>query len=267
MFIVWGRKIKRRMLGYVADFCPMCREERAFKLHRVGSASHIYYISFGEGRLVGYERTCCECGTSFSANAASYASTAKAIAPLEELKRTTFPNLDAAVRERLKLEERVKSQSLSQSERDAQIKAPFLFLSPKVESRFASTHIDIGVGLALVGAMGLLILAPTVGKLILPDAPGEIFAISLVLGMALVVWQVIASKSRFIGREILPVLAKSLAPLKPTEQEIERVLGELKQLKKKIAATLRATVVLEYVGRRNGLGMPDSSQNPSSPIQ
>jgi len=110
----------------------------------------------------------------------------------------------------------------------------------------------------------------TVGKPFLPDAPGEIFAISLALGIALVVWQVIASKSRFIRREILPVLAKSLGPLKPTEQEIERVLRELTELKKKIAATLRATDVLEHLGRRNGLGMagmPHSSQGPSSPIQ
>lgn len=41
-------------------------------------------------------------------------------------------------------------------------------------------------------------------------------------------------------RKIVPVLAKALRPLRPTPQEIQRVIGELKQARAKLGARLRA---------------------------
>jgi hypothetical protein len=73
MFIVWGSRRTERILGYVADFCPVCREARAFRLVRVGLASHVYYISFGAGRHVGHVIRCEECGSSFDTDATRYA--------------------------------------------------------------------------------------------------------------------------------------------------------------------------------------------------
>ena len=63
MFVVWGTKIKRKKVGRVADFCPMCRGLSVFELRRVGEASHVYYISFGQGTLLGYDITCETCAT------------------------------------------------------------------------------------------------------------------------------------------------------------------------------------------------------------
>jgi hypothetical protein len=167
----------------------------------------------------------------------------KARESLDELKKLTFPNLDAATKDQLALEERIRSgrQRLSPSERHALIKAPFLFLSPKVERRFAATHIDAGVGLALAAAIALLIVTPGVGKLFLPDSSGLLFLASAALGIGLVVWQVVASGTRFMKREIVPVLAKSLNPLQPTPEEIEQVLGELKHVKQKIGRKLNVS--------------------------
>ena len=42
MFIVWGTKRTERKQGLVADFCPICREVRAFQLIRVGLASLVH---------------------------------------------------------------------------------------------------------------------------------------------------------------------------------------------------------------------------------
>ena len=249
MFIFWGRKLVRRLLGYVADFCGVCRAKRAFKLQRVGSVAHVYYLSFGEGQLVGYERTCCDCGTVTGANAAAYASIAKSLGPLQELKQATYPNLDTVIAERLDLEERIKKapKSLSVAERDALIKSPFLLLSPKVEKRFSSTHIDWGVGMALVGTIGLLVVAPSVGSFILPDSPEKIFVIALAIGAALIIWQGVASGPRYIRKEVLPMLSKSLSPLEPTEQEIERSLNDLKLLGHKIAKKVKASELIACV--------------------
>ena len=94
MFIVWGKKIVYRKVGHVADFCPICRKVQPFELKRVGSAGHVYYVSVGEGELVGYERTCKECGTVFRAEPTTYASVSKTLAPLADLVRQTYPNIE-----------------------------------------------------------------------------------------------------------------------------------------------------------------------------
>lgn len=244
MFIVWGRKIKRRTAGYVADYCPVCRAKRVFELQEVRSAGHVYYISLSRGQLTGHERKCDECGTSFKANPAAYASVAGARSPLDELQRLTYPNLDAAIKDQVALDERVRRQRLTPAERQSLIRAPFVFLSPKVERRFAATHVDAGVGLAVAGAVALLLLAAPLGKMFRADSPEILLLVFLAAGTGLVVWQVIASGSRFMRREIVPVLAAALKPLHPTLEEIELVLAELRKVKHKIGRKLRAAELL-----------------------
>jgi hypothetical protein len=246
MFIVWGKKLVYRRVGYVGDFCPICRVPRPFELKRVGSAGHIYYISAGEGQLVGFERHCQECKTSLRADPADYASVSKAKAPLAELVQLTFPDLAQVLKDRLALEERVQLQpeSLSREERHALIRNPFLLLSPKVEKRFAATHIDKEVGLSIAGVIGLLIVGPGLVRAVAPDQAELFLLLFVVLGLALVVWQIIASGGRFMRREVVPVLADSLRPLRPTEPEIRSVLSELTQLRHKMASKLKPADLL-----------------------
>jgi hypothetical protein len=241
MFIIWGRKLVYRKLGHVADFCPICRVPRPFALKRVGSAGHVYYISTGEGELVGYERTCQDCGTSLQTEPTAYASIAKNTAPLAELTRQTYPNLDQVLGERLALEEKVRHapSSLSREERHALIRSPFLILSPKVEKRFASTHIDKEIGFALIGAVALLIVGPALGRAVVPDSEGAVLLTSLSMGVLMVLWQGIGAGGRFMRREITPVLARCLAPLRPSDDELKTVLAELKQLRHKMGSKLK----------------------------
>lgn len=241
MFIIWGRKLVYRKLGHVADFCPICRVPRPFALKRVGSAGHVYYISTGEGELVGYERTCQDCGTSLQTEPTAYASIAKNTAPLAELTRQTFPNLDQVLGERLALEEKVRHapSSLSREERHALIRSPFLILSPKVEKRFASTHIDKEIGFALIGAVALLIVGPALGRVVAPDSEGAVLLTSLSMGFLMVLWQGIGAGKRFMRRQITPVLAKCLFPLRPSDEELKSVLAELKQLRHKMGSKLK----------------------------
>ena len=113
--IIWGRKITRRKLGFIADFCAICRTPKPFALERVGSAGHLYFVSFGKGKLVGFERTCTECATSFAAEEATYASTSGALVPLVELKRVTFPNLDVVRKAHIAQEEKIRTSLRSLS--------------------------------------------------------------------------------------------------------------------------------------------------------
>jgi hypothetical protein len=241
MFVVWGRKLVYRKMGYVADFCPICRSPQQFELKRIGSASHVYYVSFGEGQLAGYERTCGACRTTFRAEPSAYASISKTPEPLAALTTQTFPNLDIAYRDRLALEEKVRRAptSLSTAERQALIRSPFLLLSPKVEKRFASTHIDKEVGLSMAAAVALLIAGPALTRAVAPDASGMAALVFIALGVLLVVWQIFRSRRRFMMRQVVPVLASAIRPLRPTESELKFVLAELTQLKHKIGTKLK----------------------------
>ena len=240
MFIFWGRKAVHRKLGYVADFCPICRLKRSFELRRVGSASHVYYISFGEGELVGFERTCMECKTSFNADPNTYSSVSKTNEHLDTLTKLTFPTYEKALQERLEIEARLIAEpsSFSPQDRHALIRNSLLLLSPKVERRFASTHIDKEVGLSLVAAITLLFFGPPAVRSLFPDSEGTVLLVFIGVGIALVAWQGIQSGRRFMRREVLPVLAKTLQPLQPSDGEFEAVLAELKQLRHKIGSKL-----------------------------
>ncbi len=248
MFIVWGKKLVRRRVGYVADFCPICRVATPCELTRVGSASHVYYITSGDGELVGFERTCKACGTSFQAEPTHYASVSKKLLPLPDLKRETYPNMEQAWHDRLVLEDRVRTApaSLTPEERHALIRSPFLLLSPKVEQRFASTHIDKETGLAIVAALALMIIGPSAVRAVAPGVADDSVIVFILGGLGLIIWQGLASGRRYMRREVIPVLAKSLRPLRPKPAEVSAVIAEMKTLRHKMAKKLNVTDLYAY---------------------
>ncbi|WP_374434669.1 hypothetical protein [Inhella sp.] len=143
--IIWGRKTVRTPLGYAADFCPICASAQAFEITRVGSAGHLYYISVGEGELVGYERRCLSCGIDLRAEPTGYAALAPTPLPLAALRKTTCPDLDEAYRAHLDQEDRIRFDPLGlpPQDRQALILQPFVLLAPKVTARFQTTSIDL----------------------------------------------------------------------------------------------------------------------------
>lgn len=144
--IIWGRKAVYRSLGYVADFCPICIGAKAFALQRIGMAGHIYYITAGDGDLVDYQRTCLTCGIELRADTARYATIAKKPNTISLLLNDTFPNFEQVYKDRLALEQRIRSDlsSLSAEDRRDLIMIPFTLISPKVTKRFSETHFSLG---------------------------------------------------------------------------------------------------------------------------
>lgn len=252
MFIVWGKKTVYRKLGYVADFCPICRQARCFALRRVGMAGHVYYLTAGQGELVGFERICASCAATVQAQPERYLALAKKTASLEELKRVTFPGLDEACAAELRLAQQIRDDpaTINGTDRHALIRHPFLLLSPRVEQRFASTHMDKEVVFALIGAVLLLMLGPRATMALLPDEPEAAMLGLVVAAVLLVVWQVAMARLRFLRRQIFPVLATSLQPLKPAQAEIERVMAELAQLGHKIGCKFKAVDLIAYMQAR-----------------
>jgi hypothetical protein len=242
MFIIWGKKAVFRKLGYVAEYCPQCKDERVFTLQRVGIAGHVYYISSGEGELRGYQGICQTCANAYHAEPSHYLAISKKNLPLQALKQATSPHLDAVMHERMEFEKRVKNNpySLSKQDRLQLIRNAFNLLSPKVDKHFSSTHIDIEIGLSIVGAIALLYAGPGLLRTVFPEHEGAVFIFFLVAGFLLIAWQVIAAGHRYMRRTILPLLAHQLAHVRPTADEIQATTSSLAQLRQKIGAKTKA---------------------------
>ena len=246
MFIVWGKKAVYRKLGHVADFCPFCREPKAFRLRRIGLAGHLYYISLTQGELVGYERTCHDCGTALDIEGGHYHAVSKQALPLPDLIHETFPWLNHTFGDRLALEEQIRRDpmALSPEQRQALIRQPFFLLSPKVEAHSAKGHIDSGLGLALAATLVAVLFGPPLVHALLPAVElAELLLGFLGIGLALVVWQIIASRPRYVRRTILPPLTRALRPLQPTRAELEAVVSEMNGLKHKMAKRIKVAEI------------------------
>ncbi len=144
--IVWGTKKVYRHLGYVADFCPICVGARQFSLERVGMAGHVYYVTAGEGKLVGYQLNCLDCNILLNGDPERYTAFATKPEPVLDLIKQTFPKLAEFHNGRLSLEHQVRTAlpSVPDDVRRSLVMEPFTLLSPKVATYFAATHFEMG---------------------------------------------------------------------------------------------------------------------------
>ncbi|HEU0264165.1 MAG TPA: hypothetical protein VFR01_00400 [Geobacterales bacterium] len=252
MFIFWGTKAVVRKLGYVADFCPICRDIQTFQLSRVGLASHVYGASFGQGKLVGHQKKCGECGVELQTDASIYKDVQKKLTGNHstDLTFTTFPNIREAYAERLSLEEQIAKSpaTLEATTRVSLIKEPFYLLAPKVEKRFSSTHIDRHVGITLLlTIVGLILLAnafpllPAFAK----EYEGTVILIALGIGVAVLCVQGFKSTGRYLKREIYPLIARSLRPMRPSQAELATIFAELKRMDFKLAKKAKLEDLLQ----------------------
>lgn len=249
MFVVWGTKIKRARLGWVADFCPICRDARPFQLRKVSSVGHLYYISFGSGNLLGYERTCGDCGITLNADAHRYASlTPSTDQDLDSLIAATNPQFAAQNAARLDLEERLEARKLTPEERVALIREPLVLVSPSVEHRAAQTQFDGQSGLGglatlALPALILIIASATAGQL--PEWAGLTALALAILGGLFTLYSLATDSRRFIRREVNPRLLRALRPIEPTLEELESVIQQLRTIKHPIGRRINPRRLFE----------------------
>lgn len=241
MFIVWGKRVSRKKVGYVADFCPMCREAQTFLLREVRSWSHVYYIPTSASTVRGYERSCQGCGLVVAGAPKQYVAVPRKPAHVRDILARSFPAFDEVYGARLKMEEalRVAPDRLPANVRLALIQQPFLALSPMVEAKFLRNSID-GVGLLfLLGGFAIVGLSGAFSSMVPADYSTPIMIASLVVGGIVVVFGMGSTAWRYARAKLAPWLGRTLRPLHPSEQEIAQVLAELKQKGHKIGRILK----------------------------
>ena len=245
--IIWGKKYVYSKLGYVADFCYVCREARAFELKRVGLAGHIYYVSLTQGDLVGHERRCTTCALELSAKPETYARASKELLAVPGLLGSTFPDFAAHYASRLALEKAIKDpfHKLPAGVRQSLIKEPFTLLSNKAEDYYGKSMLDGSAIAVWLGALFVVGIASALVGRFLPDHEAEIAVVVLVVASAVAWYYSYWSRKRLLRRTVLEPLALALRPLKPTAEEISAVLKDMKTLGLQIGKKLKAKAVME----------------------
>jgi len=246
MILLWGKKRVESSLGQVADFCPICREVRAFEIYRAGMVTHICGLVLGAGELLGYVKQCRHCDLKLGADAGNYAAfDAHSITSLEVLADKTFPTLRTKYADRLKLEEQLRNQpgAVSPAAKEGYLMEPWVLFNGVVEPLFAGkVPLDLPSGLSCLGTMtlaGLLLFGAALAK----EAPTKTrllvgTAVVLVGGTGFSLWQLRRRPYRYVRRKIVPFLAQSLKPLAPTRSELEVCFNQCRAMRLKIAAAV-----------------------------
>lgn len=247
MFIVWGKKHVYKKMGYVADFCPLCRNVRPFRLDRVGLAGHVYYLTVSKGELVGHARTCMTCKTVLSASPDLYREVSKQFVDEGELQRTTFPDLRTKYAERLALEQTIKHTlgSLPLDTRRDMLREPFILLKPVVEKRFSATQIDKQTGLTLLAVFVLMPVVSVLARQFVPAHQGVVWLGFLIAGVIAISVQGFLQTGRYFNNKIFPVLVPALKPLKPTTEELTSVVAELRKAESKFGRKMKLAALME----------------------
>jgi hypothetical protein len=233
IFIHFGRKNVARRLGYAADFCPICRDVRSFRIARIGNAGHLYGVALGSGDLVAHVGTCQDCGTLVKVDASLYRDILKEDPGIGPLEARTFPALRQHFAERLEAEVQVARHSpIDPRFRAGLLREPFRILSTVVEKRFGETHVDARVAAVLaLTIVGTIAVALIVGRLFpsAGDAGSWAVWVAFLGGAAAVVREGLGSARRFMRRDVYPRLARALRPLNPGQEELKEILAELKR--------------------------------------
>jgi hypothetical protein len=244
MPLVWGRKWITRKLGFVADFCEICRRPQPFALERRSLVGHVGYLPIGTTHVVRHQGRCTRCATEMATEPLRYAQVArKKTASTHELLAATLPDHEQVLQQRLAVERVVRDdvEALSPATRRDLLARPFVALSPMVDQRFASLHVDAWVGAALLSFLVLPALVQAACRWISPRNAELGLVWGLGLGLALVAWTAVGARRRWIRRFVAPRLTGSLGPLRVSSAEIEVVLGELRTHKHKLGSVLRIT--------------------------
>jgi hypothetical protein len=249
IYLVWGDKLIYRKVGYVAEYCPICREPRVCQLRQVRRVFHLYFIPLGGGDIVGYAAVCQTCKTDFSAELSDYARIAHKPLALDILRPLTFPDFDTA--RRIQLEEaeqmRFHPMGLSADERQRYIAHEIGLLAPKVERHFSFVRVDRRAVTAIVFGFIFYSFVPVILMALHLVAFVPAFLVCFLLAYALIGWQLTRVGPRFVQREVLPPLARALRALRPNEVEIQAALVDLRRQQLRIGSKVQAAALLAEI--------------------
>jgi len=266
MLIIWGKKIVHERLGYVVDFCPICRCVRPFKLENVLIKGHIYYISLGWGEVVDVLRVCQVCKIQMSADQTRYPGISNKLVSFDELVLKTQPKWNEPDENRFEIESRlVETPWLIDPDLRADlIEEPFLYLLNPAET--AMTGIRLDWKATIIVLLGLVAL-PSV--ILIHDSmrPGNddptIIGLCTLIILGIIIWEIYMVKYRYLKKHVYPIIVRALLPLRPESHELKPILDLLAQEKSKLGSHVKVSKIMEMLSIHN----QQSTQDESDPFK
>ncbi len=247
MIIPIGRISSDRLLGRVADFCPFCRGVRPFRIFRIESYQHVLYLPAGPRLDVGRSKVCETCRLRSAADPTNYSAVSTDDdANLEQLIAETNPEFRRNWASRLLLEERIKARRLSPGERAGLLREPFLMAAEVLARRNDEARLDQPTKFGCLGTF-LLPVACMLGlPLVWNSTRPEREKVAVVAGgacLAFTFLAVVTDARRHARRAVVPRLVESLRPLDPSSEEVELILGSLREDRSPLAEVVTAREV------------------------
>lgn len=236
MFMAVGKRTPRKRIGYVADYCPVCRDVRVFALKKVGSGWHVNFIPLGPAKTLGHELWCETCGGTYFADPKEYPEVAGR--PMDDavrLAEMTTPTLMERSRERFDFDDAILNGTYDPHLRFAIMREPFDLLNHAVYVRMKNPTVDRGTKFLLaIGVLGVAILIASIASHshLGRGHRGPPSMVFIAMMMAFVGFLAAAVRfsseyRRYIRAQAVPAIAKAISPVDPT-------LDELKLLRKAI---------------------------------
>jgi hypothetical protein len=205
----------------VADFCPLCRSLRPFRLRRVTKVRHLYWIPLGQGRFLGNEIECRVCRTSLGTDMARYATVASALPPdVEELSRRTLPPSDPRVHDLVVREMRVARGELAPTERERLLDDAIEHGAIQVQRQIQLLRYPPAAKVVGWIAAVAFVLATLGGYLNWPAPVGVPLGLLAIVSLITFFCLALTSIRSYVRRIVEPALGRALSPLKPSPDEI-----------------------------------------------
>ncbi len=231
MLIHWGKRIREKKLGYVADFCPFCRRMQPITLINIMLVPHIQGIPLGKGELVRVDACCDNCSGSFITDPGRYINIEQIRdSHVLRLQANTFPNFQEYYSQRLQIEEQLIRDpfTLSTETRAELVCEPFYYLVPYAEQIAKGglivdkeTHISFFSSIGVAATIFIILMATN--QLLETWAP-TIFLLVGFIGTGFTIYFLLTANKRLIKKKFLRYLTLSLKPLKPSSSEISNAL-------------------------------------------
>jgi hypothetical protein len=251
MFIVWGSRVVGKALGRVADFCPICRGVQPFKITKFDRFGHLYWIPLERHGTVGFVKRCETCSIELAESVDAHDSYSRdRSANVVALMDTVGPRLRDRVRERLALERRALEGALTEEERTGLLIEPFLCLNPRADQGGGPKGNDPAATLCFLGAfvVPLLILWICESTRIVPlDVESKL---AVAAGMVLLVatfFLKATARGRSIRRVLIPRLAQTLRPLRPSAEELDRTIELLRRKQLRIGQSVNPSALYQAI--------------------
>lgn len=247
--VVSGTKTVRKTVGRVADFCPICRDVKAFDLVHIGRAAHVYGVALGDGDTLNYEVRCLTCDVHFTSHARNYRQVSTNPQDSDDdVVSTCGRSRPEQLQKDLDETEKLRAGTLSVEERKTMMDATFEFLNEHARHRklqVGAQEKDNGgcITSLMIFCSAFLIwhgwnrLEP--GREIdLTAGTLYIFLPLIVSGIVYTLWQISGDTKRYIHSNLLPKLGCALKPFSPTADEIRELLKRYRKRKFTLARNL-----------------------------